>query len=101
MARQRGGRVGRPNRQPDITTAGGRIKFLRLGADLTQEQLAERVAELVADQDGTVRGVDQSVVARWESGERYPTPIQQQAIAEILGATRQFLFDGDALGGAA
>lgn len=59
---------------------GEKIRQLREQAGLTQKQLAEAV------------GVDQSAVARWESGENHPTAERIMQIADVLGCNPGDLF---------
>ena len=49
------------------------VKALRLAAELTQEDLAERM------------GVSQSTVAQWESGRRTPNDAYMALLGQILG----------------
>ena len=64
------------------------IQATRMGARLTQEQLAETV------------GVSRQTVAKWESGETSPDLEHAAALAEALGTTLDGLvsFDGAGLG---
>ena len=64
------------------------ILATRMGAHLTQEQLAEAV------------GVSRQTVAKWESGETSPDLEHAAALAEALGTTLDALvsFDGGELG---
>ena len=64
------------------------ILATRIGARLTQEQLAEVV------------GVSRQTVAKWESGETSPDLEHAAALAEALGTTLDALvsFDGGGLG---
>lgn len=57
-----------------------KIRYYRKQAGLTQKQLAEAV------------GVDQSAVARWESGENNPTAARIMQIADVLGCNPGDLF---------
>lgn len=59
---------------------GAKIRQLREQAGLTQKQFAEAV------------GVDQSAVARWESGENNPTAERIMQIADVLGCNPGDLF---------
>ena len=56
-----------------------RIKELRTEARFTQRQLAEKA------------GCNQSMVARWESGECEPTASYILKISEIFGCTMDYL----------
>ena len=59
---------------------GEKIKILREKAGLSQKQLAARL------------GIDQSAVARWESGENIPATNRIIPLAEALGCSPGDLF---------
>ena len=63
-------------------TVGERIKQLRKGMDLTQQQLADKV------------GVTYIQVGRYETGKSNPSADVLQKIAESLGTTTDFLMSG-------
>lgn len=50
-----------------------KLKFLRQLSGITQRQMSEFL------------GVDQSLVSRFENGERNPNPKHRKAMAELLG----------------
>ena len=58
---------------------GEKLKKLRLGQKLTQQQLADRI------------GVAKSVVSYYESGDRYPSYDVLIRIAEIFHTTTDYL----------
>lgn len=62
-------------------TFGEKLKKLRKGLKLTQQQLAERV------------GVAKSVVSYYESGERYPSYDVLVKLAHIFHVTTDYLLD--------
>lgn len=57
-----------------------KIKFLRLNNERTQSQVAHEI------------GVELRTYQRWEKGENYPEPINQEAIAQALGSTVSEIF---------
>ena len=57
-----------------------KIKFLRLDSEQTQSQVAAKI------------GVELRTYQRWEKGENYPEPSNQEAIAEALGSTVADIF---------
>ena len=59
---------------------GERIKHLREKAGLSQKRLAE------------ILGIDQSAVARWETGENTPAANRIKPLADALGCTPGDLF---------
>ena len=59
---------------------GERLKELRKGQRLTQQELAERI------------GVAKSVVSYYESGDRYPSYDVLIRIAHIFHTTTDYLF---------
>lgn len=61
-----------------------KIKELRKAANMTQVQLADAL------------GVNQSTVAAWESGEKYPRANILPALAAALGCTVNDLYAADA-----
>jgi transcriptional regulator with XRE-family HTH domain len=64
----------------DLRQFGARLRELRIGANLTQQQLAEHA------------GVKRDAVARWENGIREPGWFNVVALAEALGVDcRAFL----------
>lgn len=60
---------------------GEKLKQLRNGQKLTQQQLAERI------------GVAKSVVSYYESGDRYPSYDVLVRIARIFHVTTDYLLD--------
>lgn len=60
---------------------GEKLKQLRNGQKLTQQQLAERI------------GVAKSVVSYYESGDRYPSYDVLVKIARIFHVTTDYLLD--------
>lgn len=60
---------------------GEKLKNLRNGQKLTQQQLAERI------------GVAKSVVSYYESGDRYPSYDVLVRIARIFHTTTDYLLD--------
>jgi transcriptional regulator with XRE-family HTH domain len=62
-------------------TFGEKLKTLRKGLKLTQQQLAERV------------GVAKSVVSYYESGDRYPSYDVLIKLARIFHVTTDYLLD--------
>lgn len=60
---------------------GDKLKKLRTGQKLTQQQLAERL------------GVAKSVVSYYESGDRYPSYDVLVKIARIFHITTDYLLD--------
>lgn len=60
---------------------GDKLKKLRTGQKLTQQQLAERL------------GVAKSVVSYYESGDRYPSYDVLVKIARIFHVTTDYLLD--------
>lgn len=63
-----------------IVNFGERLKELRKGQRLTQQELAERI------------GVAKSVVSYYESGDRYPSYDVLIRIAHIFHTTTDYLF---------
>jgi transcriptional regulator with XRE-family HTH domain len=66
-------------------TFGARLKALRLAKQLSQRELAEKVAQRLKEQDG--RGFDFTYLSKIENG-RIPPPSQHAilVLAEVLGA---------------
>ena len=60
---------------------GKKLKALRTGQKLTQQQLADRI------------GVAKSVVSYYESGDRYPSYDVLVKIAKIFHTTTDYLLD--------
>ena len=60
---------------------GSKLKALRTGQKLTQQQLADRV------------GVAKSVVSYYESGDRYPSYDVLVRIARVFHTTTDYLLD--------
>ena len=60
---------------------GGKLKEVRRGQKLTQQQLAERI------------GVAKSVVSYYESGDRYPSYDVLVRIAHIFHTSTDYLLD--------
>ena len=60
---------------------GSKLKTLRISQKLTQQQLADRI------------GVAKSVVAYYESGDRYPSYDVLVRIARIFHTTTDYLLD--------
>ena len=60
---------------------GNKLKSLRVGQKLTQQQLADRI------------GVAKSVVSYYESGDRYPSYDVLVKIARIFHTTTDYLLD--------
>ena len=55
------------------------LRELRRRRLLTQKELAEAV------------GVQWATAQRWEAGTRYPRPVQQRKLCEVLGVTPEEL----------
>lgn len=72
--------MARPNRQPDLNTPGGRLKWLRIERGFTQESLGAKVHAA------------QSTVAHWESNRAVPDRRAQAMLAEVLDVQRSFIF---------
>jgi len=66
-------------------TIGSKLKELRLQAGLTQVQLA------------LASGLDQSMLARYESDQRTPSGPRLGALAKALGTSVEALLDGSQL----
>ena len=64
----------------DFTNFGQRLRDLRKGKNLTQEDLAHRV------------GVTGQAVSKWENNQSYPDITLIPDLANILGATVSYLF---------
>lgn len=60
---------------------GEKLRNLRTGQNLTQQQLADRI------------GVAKSVVSYYESGDRYPSYDVLVRIARIFSTTTDYLLD--------
>lgn len=60
---------------------GEKLKAMRTGQNLTQQQLADRI------------GVAKSVVSYYESGDRYPSYDVLVRIARIFSTTTDYLLD--------
>lgn len=60
---------------------GAKLKELRIGQKLTQQQLAERI------------GVAKSVVSYYESGDRYPSYDVLIRIAHVFHTSTDYLLD--------
>ena len=60
---------------------GTRIKSLRLGASMTQEQLAQKL------------GVSAQAVSKWESGTNMPDILLLPELSVIFGVSIDDLFD--------
>ena len=65
------------------------MREARLSVDLTQAELAGRL------------GVDQAVIARWETGVREPRVRAAVRLSEVLGTTANALWPPDNQSGAA
>jgi transcriptional regulator with XRE-family HTH domain len=65
------------------------LREARRSAGLTQRELAERL------------GVDQAVIARWETGVREPRVRAAVRLSEVLGTTANALWPPDHESGAA
>jgi transcriptional regulator with XRE-family HTH domain len=63
-----------------MKTPGGRLKFMRLAAGLTQVSIARAVH------------VTQPAVSQWEKNLWLPELDVQFALADLLGTTRAFIF---------
>jgi putative transcriptional regulator len=66
-----------------------RLREARTAAGLTQQQLADRL------------GVDQAVIARWETGVQEPRVRAAVRLSEVLGTTANALWPPDHESGAA
>ena len=64
-----------------IVTFGEKLRTLRKGMNLTQQQLAQRV------------GVQKSIISYYESGERYPSYDVLVKICRIFHVTTDYLLD--------
>lgn len=62
-------------------TFGEKLKKLRKGLKLTQQQLAERI------------GVTKSIISYYEAGERYPSYDVLVMLARIFHVTTDYLLD--------
>lgn len=62
-------------------TFGEKLRTLRKGMNLTQQQLAQRV------------GVQKSIISYYESGERYPSYDVLVKICRIFHVTTDYLLD--------
>jgi transcriptional regulator with XRE-family HTH domain len=60
-----------------------RLREVRLSAGLTQQQLADRL------------GLDQAVIARWETGAQEPRVRAAVRLSEALGTTANALWPPD------
>lgn len=65
-----------------MATPGGRLKFMRKAAGLTQTTVARAV------------NVTQPAVSQWEKDLWLPDASRQVQLAELVGTTREFLFGG-------
>ncbi|ETP70848.1 putative transcriptional regulator [Lachnospiraceae bacterium JC7] len=77
----------RKSKNIDLTTVGGRIKFLREQADMTQDELAE---ELGLN--------DRSSISSYETNRRDISAFQAVCIAKILNSTTDYILLGDERG---
>lgn len=68
--------------RPVTQSFGERIRGLRLGSNMTQDQLASRL------------GVSRSAIAQWESGRIDPLRKNLQRIAEVLNTSHVYLATG-------
>ena len=71
------------NKEIDITTVGGRIKYLRVKAALSQDELAEKL-----------NFQDRSSISSYETNRRnvsWPIAVN---MAKILGSDTNFIFNG-------
>lgn len=59
------------------------LREARLSAELTQQELADRL------------GADQAVIARWESGVREPRVLAAVRLSEVLGTTANAIWPPD------
>ena len=66
---------------------GKRLLEARLKCDMSQRDLAVALQCHGLD-------VDRNVITRIETGKRYVTDIELQALAEVLGVTYSYLIDG-------
>lgn len=60
-----------------------RLKILRIKARLSQGELADRV------------GLHQSNIGRYERGQTVPSADKLKAMADVLGVSTDYLFNGD------
>jgi transcriptional regulator with XRE-family HTH domain len=72
--------------EPDLPEWGRRLTRYRKEQDLSQVELAERLAR------ATGQKLDQSYVSKIERGVRPPTDAQKTALARILKTTVWLLF---------
>lgn len=70
-----------------MNTIGGRIRALREGAKLTQQDLANALKAKGAK-------VSRVSVVRWESNTVLPNAYPIKCLAEIFGTSMDFLMDG-------
>lgn len=68
----------------DLSTAGKRIQFFRKAKGLSQVQLSKLVF------------VSQPALSYWERDMRNPSPQSWDLLASVLGASVEFLRDGNA-----
>ena len=66
----------------DITTMGERIKELRKGAGMTQEELGNKI------------GVSAQAVSKWESGISDPSTANLFALADLFGVPADEMLRG-------
>ena len=77
----------RKSKNIDLTTVGGRIKFLREQADMTQDELAE---ELGLN--------DRSSISSYETNRRDISAFQAVCIAKIMNSSTDYILLGDERG---
>lgn len=58
------------------------IKQLRIQNNMTQQELADKL------------GIDQSAIARWESGENFPKPVYLMQLAELFNVSISAFYHG-------
>lgn len=77
------------------TYLGRLLRRARLGAEITAQQLADRLDEIaVTGPKGQHRGCSASQVLRWETGESEPRFDTLRAIATVYRVTVGQLVDG-------
>jgi len=75
------------SRQPANTTAKPALRALRLAANLSQAEVADRINEMAARRGGSRGGVDANMVSRWERGLVTPGPLYRRLLAELHSVT--------------
>lgn len=66
----------------DLSTVGGRLRVMRLAKGLTQETVAKRLK------------TSQPAISQWEKDKWVPAGLMRARLADVLGTTEAWLFDG-------